>query len=313
MKVLIITGPTGVGKSGFADRFAADVPCEIINIDVGQLYQPLTIGTAKPDWRSAAIPHHLFDLLDTPRNISVTEYRGILKRLIDDIVRRGNLPILVGGSGFYINSLFFPPRTLITRNLDQPILTTSEDNTHSLWDQLHAIDPERAAQIHKNDRYRIERALDIWNMEKEKPSEFTPTFEPIAPAVIAFINRERSELYNRINKRTVEMITEGWPEEVLDLMDTEWEEFLKQKKLIGYDDILNYFAQPKDEQNMDRLIEVIQKKTRHYAKRQCTYNTMLIKKLAAQDSSDILIQDINLSLISADLGKEKLMEALQPK
>ncbi|HJM68658.1 MAG TPA: tRNA (adenosine(37)-N6)-dimethylallyltransferase MiaA [Candidatus Babeliales bacterium] len=311
MKVLIITGPTGVGKSGFVDQIATSVSCEIINIDVGQLYQPLTIGTAKPDWRSAAIPHHLFDLLDTPRNISVTEYRGILTRLIEVIIQRGNLPILVGGSGFYINSLFFPPRTLIKRNLDQPILTTTQDNTHSLWEQLHEIDPDRAAQIHKNDRYRIERALDIWNNEKQKPSEFTPTFEPIAPAVIGFVNRDRAELYGRINRRTVEMITEGWPEEVMDLMGTEWEEFLKQKKLIGYDDLLQYFALPREEQNMDRIIEVIQKKTRHYAKRQCTYNTMLIKKLAAQESSDILVQDINLSLSSVDSSREKLMKALQ--
>ena len=107
--MLIIFGPTAVGKTDFALKVAERVPAEIVNMDVGQLYTPLSIGTAKPNWRSETVPHHLFDYVDKPRNITVVEYRKILLEVLEDIWQRGKLPIIVGGSGFYLKSIFFPP------------------------------------------------------------------------------------------------------------------------------------------------------------------------------------------------------------
>src|SRR5205809_276369 len=99
--MLIIYGPTGVGKSELALTVASQMPAEIINMDVGQLYTPFSIGTAKPDWRHQTIPHHLFDAINEPKQYTVVEYRNAVFKLVSDIRERGAIPILVGGSGFY--------------------------------------------------------------------------------------------------------------------------------------------------------------------------------------------------------------------
>src|SRR5438105_3757180 len=98
--MLIIFGPTGVGKSDLAERIARNMPAEIINMDMGQFYAPLTIGTAKPDWRNACVPHHLFDIVNTPIDFSVVSYRESLIKCLNDVWGRGKIPIVVGGSGF---------------------------------------------------------------------------------------------------------------------------------------------------------------------------------------------------------------------
>ena len=108
--ILVISGPTAVGKSNLAERLAAMFPAELIIGDMGQCYTPFTIGTAKPDWRNSPIPHHLFDILDEPRNITVVEYYHKVQQTLTDIWQRNRLPIIVGGSSFYLASLFFPPK-----------------------------------------------------------------------------------------------------------------------------------------------------------------------------------------------------------
>src|SRR5204862_4915580 len=105
--IVIIYGPTGVGKTDVALTLAHHFPSEIINMDVGQFYVPLSIGTAKPDWKKESTPHHLFDIIDSQSNYTVTEYRNKVQTTIKDIINRGNLPILVGGSGFYLHTLLF--------------------------------------------------------------------------------------------------------------------------------------------------------------------------------------------------------------
>src|SRR5271156_1977599 len=103
--MLIVYGPTGVGKTDLALAIAKRIPAEIINMDVGQFYTPLSIGTAKPDWKQSPIPHHLFDIINNPINYTVNDYRTVLYTTVKEILARGNLPILVGGSGFYLHSL----------------------------------------------------------------------------------------------------------------------------------------------------------------------------------------------------------------
>jgi tRNA dimethylallyltransferase len=110
--VLIITGPTAVGKTDFALEIARYLPAEIVNADMGQLYTPLAIGTAKPDWKTFTIKHHLFDLIDGPENFTVMRYYQQATATILDIARRGKIAIVVGGSGFYVKSLLFPPRQI---------------------------------------------------------------------------------------------------------------------------------------------------------------------------------------------------------
>src|SRR5260221_12969282 len=111
--MLVLYGPTGVGKTDLALALAEHIPVEIINMDVGQFYTPLSIGTAKPDWKHSTVAHHLFDIIDAPAHCTVTEYRSLVYKKIQEIRERGRLPILVGGSGFYLHVLLFPTQAAI--------------------------------------------------------------------------------------------------------------------------------------------------------------------------------------------------------
>ncbi len=276
--LVIIFGPTAAGKTDFALQLASHICGEIINADVGQFYVPLSIGTAKPNWQKNTIPHHLFDILNTPRDLTVTQYRSLLIPLLQEVWDRGNVPIIVGGSGFYIASIFFPPH--IETEVTPKIIFEFEDKPPEvLWQKLKEIDPKRAQEIHPHDEYRIKRALDIWHTTGIKPSEYQPLYQPLAPYWFVFLTRNRDQLYQRIGERVRIMMDEGWLQEVETLRGTAWEPFLKGKKLIGYDDIFTYLEEPQDQKNYSALVELIAKKTRNYAKRQSTFLRMLQKKL----------------------------------
>jgi len=291
---LIIYGPTGVGKTALTEKLAHQIPAEIINMDIGQLYTPLSIGTAKPEWRTSSIPHHGFDILDKPINYTVTQYRELLQKLLNQVWQRGNLPIVVGGSGFYLKSLFFPPAQAIEisdAHLDQEIS----------WQKLHDIDPERAAAIHPHDTYRIQRALAIWYTTGIKPSVYKPVFDPIGNAIVVCITRDRAQLYKQINERTEVMMREGWIEEAKKLKKTPWESFLHEKHLIGYDDILTYLDSKQTPTDYARLIAAIQQKTRQYAKRQMTFWRMLTRSLRPYLKHDKVIR-----LLEANISKQSV-------
>ncbi len=262
--VIIISGPTASGKTDFSDKIAQIEGGEIINADVGQFYTNLSIGTAKPDWKNQKIPYHLFDILNEPKDLSVIEYKNLVINKINDIVAKNKTPIIVGGSLFYLKSLLFPP---IELNKDRiPDLHTF-DIQYS-WDYLNKIDPERAAKIHPNDSYRIERAIDIWKNLGIKPSDAMPKFDPPFNFLFIFINPDSLILNERIKKRTVEMIKNGWIQEVEKFVGTNWENFFDKKGLIGYNEILHWIKTGKKLEDLDNLTEIIYCKTRQYARKQ---------------------------------------------
>lgn len=263
-RVIIIAGPTAVGKTGAALALAQKLPAEIINGDMGQLYKPLTIGTAKPDISQAPVPHHLFDVLDTPIDCTVAQWRELVIEKVKEITGRNRTPILVGGSGFYLKSLFFPPEQ------GSGICNVSEapSDQNLLWEKLESIDPERARQLHPHDIYRIQRALSIWENTGKLPSDCKPVFKPLFPFSCFVLMRDRDELYRIIEQRTIHMIDNGWIQEVKALEGTEWEHFLRKKKIIGYDIILDFLE---GGVTKEELVACIQKKTRNYAKRQITF------------------------------------------
>lgn len=307
---LVITGPTGVGKTEIVLQLAERIPCEIINADSGQCYEPLTIGTAKPDWRHEKVPHHLFDIIDKPANISVAEFRKLLLDTIAAVISRGKLPIVVGGSVFYVNTLFFPLHETVG-----PV-TEEEGDPEVLWERLHEIDPERAKKIHKNDRYRIQRALAIWQKTGKAPSLFAPEYQPPASFLCVVLTRDRDELYERIDERVLTMIDQGWLEEVEKLKSTPWEAFLKKKKIIGYDDILNYLDTAQSANEKAHLIATIQKKTRNYAKRQLIFLKKFEKKIIEEISkeNDVFadleqhVEVVNLTLVDVNLYIKQLFK-----
>lgn len=265
--MLVVYGPTGVGKTDFALTIAEHIPAEIINMDVGQFYTPLSIGTAKPDWKHSPIPHHFFDVINTPTNYTVTEYRKVLYEKVTEIRQRGKLPILVGGSGFYLHALLFPPQAAIP---DVDISSLYPVGTH-LWQELYSIDPKRALSIDKSDEYRIKRALSIWHATKTLPSSYVPVYEPEADFMIIFLERDRQELKKRINARVLEMLHQGWIEETQALEHTPWQTFIQKKNIIGYNQILDYLSSDKSDKDFQVMVDVIATETRQYAKRQHTF------------------------------------------
>jgi len=311
--IVIIFGPTAAGKTDFALTLASEIRSEIVNMDIGQFYTPLSIGTAKPAWQSMLTPHHLFDIVDEPRNITVTEYRRMVISTIHEIWQRGNVPILVGGSGFYLKSLLFPP--LADQASSHSFNLNESYTSDALWSMLHEIDPIRAARIHKNDTYRIKRALAIWHMTGKKPSEQKPLFNPIAPFLLLHVTREREDLYARINARVNEMMKAGWLKEVEALQGTKWESFLQTKKIIGYDDVLAYLGAERTQDRLLHTIHVIAQKTRNYAKRQETFWRMLEKEVNAASiinesnaAACIKLMQFNLTLSDINLYIEQLLK-----
>jgi len=300
-RFILIHGPTGVGKSSTIMQLGKTLPIEIVNCDVGQFYEPFGIGTAKPNWKQEAIPHHLFDVITKPEDFTVARYRRLILKTMEEILKRGNTPVLVGGSGFYGKSLFFPP---CSESSDW------DESQEGSWQELFKKDPQRATAIGKNDTYRIARALSILKTSDKKPSDCIPQFDPPpGKALVIFLSRERQELYERINVRTHEMFKEGWLEEVKSLIGTPWEKFLERKKLIGYTDILRYIKEASTSKEAYQImIKAIQKKTRNYAKRQETFWRMFKKILAAEfKKTDSIIIQVNLT---QDLHRKKIAKNL---
>lgn len=304
-KLIIIYGPTGVGKTDYALSLGSALDIEIINGDVGQFYEPLAIGTAKPDWKSEKIPHHLFDVVNNPEDCTVVKYRTMVLDKVQEVWGRGAVPVIVGGSGFYIKSFFFPPKGESYKQEE------SSAKTEKLWQILKKRDPKRAEEIYQQDRYRIERSLALLN-KGIKPSECVPEYEPInADVLLCFLNRPRAKLYERINQRTHSMFEQGWIQEVEPLMNTPWQDFLMRKKLIGYNDIIAYLETDQTEQEKAYLYSSIQKKTRNYAKRQLTFWRMLEKLMNKHFKKSSQAVEVDVSRATQEQFKESVVNFIK--
>lgn len=310
--MLILYGPTGVGKTDIALAIADIVPAEIINMDIGQFYTPLSIGTAKPDWKNSPVPHHLFDIIDTPVNYTAAEYRTILYKKVEEITQRGRLPVLVGGSGFYVHSLLFPPQAAI-KDVD---ITPFYKSKTDLWQELYKLDPQRALRIDKADEYRIKRALSIWHATGKLPSSYVPVYKPEADFLIMFLERDRQELKERINQRVLEMFTCGWVEETKSLEHTPWKQFIQHKNIIGYSEIFDYLSGEKTDETFLAMVDKISAQTRQYAKRQFTFWRKLereIKKENQYTGSCIgCLETVNLTNVEIHLYINELLKRLSP-
>jgi tRNA dimethylallyltransferase len=295
LKWLIIYGPTAVGKTDLAISLAQRLGGAMINADMGQAYTPLAIGTAKPVRAQLPVEHHLFDIVNEPRDMTVTEYRTRVIDLLDTLESRNVPGIITGGSGFYLSSLFFPPRG--GQEIEHAL---PEDDPSATWDDLHTIDPVRAAQIHAHDTYRIKRALAIWRRTGRQPSHLEPQYAPLpGKAALVIVTRSRQELYSRINERAALMLKNGWIEEVKGLPE-EWQTYLLKKKLLGYDDIVRFVRQAdQSAANYQWLIDTIAQKTRQYAKRQITFGNFLARKLHTADPT-VPVISVDLSSLSMD-------------
>ncbi len=288
--VVIITGPTASGKTALSEQLVPPLQGAIINADMGQFYTALTVGTAKPPWQTLPFDSYLFDWIDTPRDCSVVAFKEAVDQCVASVEACHATPIIVGGSSFYIKSLFYPPHDI---GCAQSIDTTPLEalSAVELWEQLNIIDPVRARDINKTDHYRLVRALALWHGTGKKPSTLKPQFVmPYKKILLVIVLPERSVVRERIAHRTGQMINnDGWVDEVRGLIGTEWQSFVKTKKLVGYTELIDWLAAGADSTTLADVITTISIKTRQYAKRQENFLKKLAQDLVS-DASDMFAE-----------------------
>lgn len=263
-KVIIITGPTGTGKTKLSIKIAEMLNTEIINGDAYQVYKGMDILTAKiKEEEKENIPHHLFDIKLPSEEYSVAEYQKNVRNLINEFTKQNKIPLTVGGSGLYIDSIIYDYNfTKEGRNnsTEEQYANLSNEELHQI---LKSLNTDAAIKIHPNNRKRVLRAIELASTNS-LINEFNNTlvYEPL----IIFLNEERSKLYDNLNKRVDLMIEEGLIEEVKALSK------LKLSKTaslaIGYKELIPYLN---GEQDLLACIDEIKKNTRHLAKRQITW------------------------------------------
>lgn len=274
--LLVIVGPTAVGKTAFCVELAQRLPAEIVTADSMQVYRGMDIGTAKPtDEERRGVPHHGIDLVDPDEECNVADYRGHALAAIGAIHERGKLPILSGGTGLYVRAVvdefLFPERGAdweFRRRLEKEAERLGRPALHA---RLQAVDPETAARLHPNDLRRVVRALEVYERTGRPLSEHLREARGKASPfdLLMFgLTRPREELYARINDRVHEQIRAGLVEEVAALLERGLDENDVSMKGLGYKEIIGYL---KGRYSLDEAITMLQRDTRHYARRQLTW------------------------------------------
>ncbi|EJP6471332.1 tRNA (adenosine(37)-N6)-dimethylallyltransferase MiaA [Clostridium botulinum] len=276
--LLIITGPTAVGKTDISIKLAEKLNGEIISADSMQIYKYMDIGSAKiTKEEMKGIPHHLIDVVEPHEEFNVSSFKTLAEKSIKDICSRGKLPIITGGTGLYINSLIYnydftdADRDENYRNyLTKLANDKSNEYVHGL---LKDIDKESYEKLYPNDLKRVIRALEVYKITGKSISEYTKENEKklydIPYNVNYFVlNMDREILYDRINKRVDIMIDKGLIEEVKKLESMGYTPHMQSMKGIGYKEILFYLN---GDISLDEAIYLIKKGSRNYAKRQLTW------------------------------------------
>lgn len=275
--LIIIIGPTGVGKSSLGLALAQEIGGEIISGDSVQVYQKLDIGSAKPSVAELQlVPHHLIDFLDPSEPFSAAQFKLLATSLISEIRGRDHVPIVVGGTGLYIRSLLDPYD--FSQHGSEGIRTkwrefTSLNGNLALHEALKKCDPQTAEQLHPNDVFRIIRALEVLELTGNTLSsqrQFRDNqYQPLDPSIIYIgLTAPREIIYERINHRCVQMLSQGLIDETLSLLKLGYAPTLKPLQSIGYRHALWYL---KGLVLQEEMLRLLQRDTRHFAKRQLTW------------------------------------------
>ncbi len=296
-KVLVVCGATATGKSALAVALAKRLDTQIISADSQLIYRGLNIGTAKPTMEEMeGIKHHLIDVVDPMQKFSVSDYREKAKPILENILSQGNIPIICGGTGFYINSLLFN-MGYGNSAADETIRLKyenllAEKGREYLYSILSVVDPESAQKIHLNDTKRVIRALEIYEVTGKRKSEQRDEMVAEYNYVAVAIDYPRQLLYERINTRVDKMLTNGLVDEVRGLMENGVDLTHQSMQAIGYKEVVEYLENGDDFSTMS---DIIKQNTRHYAKRQYTF----FKKMP-----NITFLDYKINLV------EKVLELL---
>ena len=266
--IIVITGPTCMGKSETALEVAKHFNAEIINGDAFQCYKELEIGVAKPPKEYFSIvPHHLFSFVSITRDYSIADYQKDLRKTIEDISSRGKNIVIVGGSGLYIRSALYDYEFAEQEKIDMSKYEKMDND--ELHNELEKIDPKQAEAIHKNNRKRVLRAIEIYLSLGKTKSEVIDeqNHKLVYDAKFYVRNMGRDELYERINARVDDMSRWGLLNEVKTLVE-KYGENLKAFQAIGYKELIPVV---KGQFSLEEGLELVKKNSRNYAKRQVTF------------------------------------------
>jgi len=299
--VVAIVGPTASGKTALSIEMAKVLNGEIINGDSMQIYKELDIGTAKitPE-EMQNIPHHLLDIKEPTESFSVAEYQSIVRAKINEIQMKGKLPIIVGGTGMYIQSVLYDYQFTDDR-VNQEIRKAYYDELEQvgpekMHEKLQQIDPESAKVIHPNNTRRVIRAIEIAEHSSTQKSAETHKqgTKPMYQHVIVGLDINRELLYERINMRVDEMMKKGLLEEAKRLWTDQIRD-VQAVQAIGYKELFRYFD---GETTLDVAIAELKQNSRRYAKRQFTYfrNKMNIHWVDPMRKNDEIIKEIILKM-----------------
>ena len=290
--LVIITGPTGIGKTELSLELTKKYKGEIISSDSMQIYKKLNIGTAKIDLNKTRIPHHMIDIIEPYDNFTVADFKNQAKKIITDINNRGGLPFLIGGTGLYINSLVYNLDFTETEPdydyRDELREILDQEGSEFLYEKLQEQDRAMAEKIHKNNAQRIIRALEILKSGNKKGDNFREENKDYNLIYIG-LNMDRAKLYEKINQRVDKMIDLGLVDEVKNLLDEGLDKNSQSLKAIGYKEVISYLDGIID---FDEMVDLIKKNSRHYAKRQLTWFRREKRIKWFDRESDTILSDI---------------------
>lgn len=297
--LIILTGPTAVGKTALSIELAKDLNAEIISADSMQIYEYMDVGSAKVTKEEMdGVIHHLIDEVKPDYAFSVSEFQKRANKYIKDIDDRGKKVLVTGGTGLYLNSLIydmdFAKSNSNSKLREELELELKENGIDYMHEKLRALDDDAANRIHKNNTKRVIRALEVC-LDGKKMQDFSTELkynENYQPIIIV-LNRDREVLYERINKRVDFMMENNLIDEVKHLLDIGYDKNLISMQGIGYKEIVKYLE---GEYSLDEAIEIIKRDSRRYAKRQITwfkrYKESKWFDLDKYDNSEILKEDI---------------------
>lgn len=301
-KIVLIGGPTGVGKTALSVRLAQIFDGEVISCDSVAIYKGFDIGSAKPTQaEQCGIKHHLIDIKEPTEEYSVAEYKQDADLVISQLSTQGKLPIICGGTGFYMKGLLFDLQLGCSEKsteLRQKYKALAEQfGNQYLLDKLNQIDPVSASKLHPKDLARIIRALEIFELTGKIKSSYVQNFESKYDYKLIFLNDDRKELYKRIDNRVEQMFADGLLAEVDTLVKTYNLNRQNQSMgAIGYKEFFDYFD---GKISIEDVKEQIKLNCRHYAKRQITWFKSM-PNVQEYNCNDIqkIVDDIKLFLNS---------------
>ncbi len=295
-KILVVAGPTAVGKTEYAIKLAQKFNGEIVSCDSMQLYKFMDIGSAKPTKKEQLLAkHHLIDFVDPREEFSVAIYQRLAREAIEKLLDEGKLPIIAGGTGLYLNSILYDMDFGISAKNDaireKYEAIAREEGNHVLYEILAQKAPEVAQRLHENNVKRIIRALEAIEVNGYKIDDFKNVKQMTSEycPIMLCLTRDRQELYDRINKRVDILIQKGLLDEIKMLMQMGLTKDNISMKGIGYKELIGYLD---GEYDLEHAIWLIKRNTRRYAKRQLTwfkrYDDMEWFNLSNQDEEEII-------------------------